>query len=581
MKTTTRVSRFTCALRGPILSALVLAAALAQSPTPTAFPPDEEIRKILADRIGDPKRGLALVVGVIDPQGRRVVTYGSLARGDVRPLDGDTVFEIGSITKVFTSLVLMDMVRKGEVEVTDPVAKFLPATARIPERDGRKITLQDLAVQNSGLPRMPSNFRPKDRANPYADYTAEDLYVFLSGYELTREIGAQFEYSNLGVGLLGHALSLRDGQDYETMMRTRVLDPLGLKSTAVTLSAEMKSRLAVGHLASGEPTTNWDLAVLAGAGALRSTAHDMLTFLAANLSYAKTPLAEAMTAQLGIRRPAGNSEIAYNWMIQTRNGRTLVWHNGGTGGYRSFIGFDPDARTGVIVLTNLSTPAGADDIGRHLLDPSFPLAKISAPKERVAITVDPKTLENYVGAYQLSPRATMTITQEGDQLFGRITGQEKNPLFAEAEGAFFLKVVDAQISFARGPDGKPASATLHQGGRDTVAKRIDPAQPATTETAAAGPAPGAEQALRRTIEELRTGEVNFDLMSPALAELTRKQLPGLQRLVRELGALQSVTFKPTADGVNNFEVKFENGTTEWRIRMETAEKIASVGVRRL
>ena len=182
---------------------LALTPAFAQAPADAPLPPNAEIRKILAERVGPENRGIALVVGVIDANGRRVVAYGSRAKDDKGPLDGDTIFEIGSITKVFTSLVLMDMVQKGEVAVTDPVAKFLPTSVKVPERNGRKITLQDLATQNSGLPRMPSNFKPADASNPYADYTPELLYEFLSGYQLTRDIGAQFEYSNLGVGLLG------------------------------------------------------------------------------------------------------------------------------------------------------------------------------------------------------------------------------------------------------------------------------------------------------------------------------------------------------------------------------------------
>jgi serine-type D-Ala-D-Ala carboxypeptidase/endopeptidase len=563
-------------------SALVAGSLFAQSSAPTPFPPDSEIRQMLADRVGDPKRGVAVVVGLIDASGRRVVSYGSVARDDPRPVDGATVFEIGSITKVFTSLVLMDMVGKGEIEVTDPVARFLPPTAHVPERNGRQITLQDLATQSSGLPRMPTNFGPKDRANPYADYTPDQLYAFLGGYELSRDIGSEFEYSNLGVGLLGHALALRDKEDYETMVRRRVLAPLGMKSTAIALTPEMKSRLAIGHTAKGEPTANWDIAVLAGAGGLRSTADDMLTFLGANLGYEKTPLAAAMAAQLGIRRPAGgpNAEIAYNWFVQTRDGHPIVWHNGGTGGYRSFAGFDPKARRGVVVLTNISSPIGGDDLGRHLLNPNFPLAKTSAPKDRVAVAVDPKTLGRYVGAFQLAPRVVMTITQEGDQLFGQITGQEKYPMFAEAEDRFFLKITDAQVTFAREGEGPATSATLHQGGRDTVAQRIDEAKAA--EIAAQRGAPGAEKALRRNIEELRAGKPNYELMSPGLARITRQQLTGLKKMMEELGAVESVTYKrPGGSGADVFEIKFEHGTTEWRIGMESEEKIASVGVRRL
>src|SRR5262245_24475926 len=143
-------------------------------------PPDANIRKILADRVGGEKLGIGIVVGVIDGNGRRVVSYGSLAKDDNRRLDGDNVFEIGSTTKVFTSLLLMDMTRRGEVALTDPVSKFLPASVKVPERNNRKITLADLSTQSSGLPRMPSNFTPKDSTNPYADYSVQQMYDFVS-----------------------------------------------------------------------------------------------------------------------------------------------------------------------------------------------------------------------------------------------------------------------------------------------------------------------------------------------------------------------------------------------------------------
>ena len=281
-----------------IIIILLRTAAFAQAPVESPVPPDSEIRKILSDRIGAENLGIGIVVGVIDAKGRRVVAYGSLAKDDKRPLNGDTVFEIGSMTKVFTSLVLMDMAQKGEVAVTDPVAKYLPASAKVPERNNRKITLQDLSTQSSGLPRMPSNFNSKDPANPYVAYSVEQLYQFLAGYQLTRDIGAQYEYSNLGVGLLGYALTQRAGMDYEAMVRSRICEPLRMNDTRVTLSPEMKARLAIGHGPNLNAVSNWDLPqAFAGAGALRSTANDMLTFLAANLGYTRTPLAAAMAAK--------------------------------------------------------------------------------------------------------------------------------------------------------------------------------------------------------------------------------------------------------------------------------------------
>ncbi|MGD1031117.1 MAG: serine hydrolase [Opitutaceae bacterium] len=478
------ISRIAGPLIWPLGALLAIASAYSQVPARTTIPPDTEIRKILAGRVGGEDRGIALVVGVIDANGRRVVAYGSLAEGDRRPLDGNTVFEIGSMTKVFTSLVLMDMVQKGEVAVNDPVATYLPAGVSVPERDGRKITLEDLATQSSGLPRMPSNFKPKDPSNPYADYSADLLYAFLSGYQLTREIGAQFEYSNLGVGLLGQALSLRAGMDYESMVRARVLGPLGMTRTGVTLSPEMKARMAVGHDTNLDPVPNWDLGALAGAGALRSSANDMLTFLAANLGYAKTPLAAAMAAQLSIRRPAGpGMEIAYNWFIQTKNGKSIIWHNGGTGGYRSYMGFDPQARAGVVVLSNFASSAGGDDIGRRLLDSTYALAAVGPPERHEAVAVDPKVLNRYVGTYQLTPAITLRMSRDGDQLYTQLTGQDKYPVFPEGPGKFFLKVVDAQLSFDAGADGNATQVTLHQNGRDHVAKRIDEAAAAASQAA--------------------------------------------------------------------------------------------------
>ena len=454
-----------------------LAAASPARAQTSAVPSDEEIRKILVDRIDAQKQSVGIVVGVIEPSGRRIVSYGKLAKDDPRPLNGDTLYEIGSITKVFTSLLLADAVERGEVALTDPVAKFLPDKVTVPERGGRSITLQDLATHTSGLPRMPTNFSPKDPGNPFADYSFENMYAFLGGYQLTRDIGSQYEYSNFGAGLLGHALTLRTrSTDYEALVHARVLAPLGMTSTAVTLSPSMKSRLATGHSATLEPTGNWDLPALAGAGALRSTTNDLLTFLAANIGYVKTPLAPAMADMLTVRRPTGNPNlaIALGWHVLTTHGKELVWHNGGTAGYRTFIGFDPAARVGVVVLSNSGTTAGPDDIGRHLLDTSLPLLPAQTPpKTRTEISVDPQLMEKYVGRYQLAPAAIITMTREGSRLFTQLTGQPKFEVFAETDKDFFLKVVDAQLTFETDASGKATAVVLHQNGFDQRAKRIE------------------------------------------------------------------------------------------------------------
>lgn len=439
-------------------------------------PSNDDIRKILTQRVDDFHQAVGMVAGIIDAKGRRIVSYGAVEKGDSRPLNGDTLFEIGSVTKVFTSLLLSDMVQRGEVALTDPISKYLPDTVKVPRRNGRQISLRDLATHTSGLPRLPTNLKPKDPANPYADYTVAQLYEFLSSYQLTRDIGSQYEYSNLGGGLLGHILSLRAAMSYEALVKARITGPLGMKSTAITLSPDLKSRLAAGHDDQMKTVPGWDLPALAGAGALRSTANDMLTFLAANLGYTQTPLAKAMAAMLDVRWPTGTPglDVALAWHVFTVPDGLLVWHNGGTGGYRSFIGYDSKTRVGVVVLANAETGLGVDDIGIHLLNPNAPLLDAQAfqPKEHKEITLDPKIFDRYVGSYQLAPNFVLTVTREGDHLYGQATGQPKVELFAESEKEFFLKAVDAQITFETDGSSTAQQLVLHQAGHDLPAKRI-------------------------------------------------------------------------------------------------------------
>jgi CubicO group peptidase (beta-lactamase class C family) len=240
-----------------------------------------------------------------------------------------------------------------------------------------------------------------------------------------------------------------------------------MQSTSIALNPAQKARIAHGHTAARQPAANWDLTAFAGAGGIRSDAADMLAFVAAHLGYTETPLAKAMDSMTRVRRPGGrpDTEIGLAWIIRKRGDREIRWHNGGTGGYRSFIGYDPKSRVGVVVLSNMSTNVGVDDIGMHLLDPSAPLAKLPALKQHKEIAVDSKVLASYPGAYQLAPGVAFTITLEGNRLFAQLTGQEKFEVFAESPRDFFYKAVDAQLTFEDG------ALVLHQNGRDQRAKR--------------------------------------------------------------------------------------------------------------
>jgi len=445
---------------------------------PLQVPSNDEIREILVKRIDHQKQAVGIVVGVIEPDGRRVVAYGNLANGDLanrdpRTLDGDTIFEIGSVTKVFTSLLLADMVNRKEVALDDPAAKYLPENVKMPERSGKSITLHDLSTHSSGLPRLPSNMKWKDPRNPYADYSVDDLYQFLSGYTLPRDPGSEFEYSNLGAGLLGHLLAYRAGTDYESLIRIRITEPLSMPDTGITLSSSMKQRMATGHTAMLAPVANWDLPTLAGAGALRSSANDMLTFLEAFLGYKESPLAPAMKAMLEVRRPLGQVTVGLGWIIMSAHDREIAAHDGGTGGFRSWVGYDPKERIGVVVLSNASTPIGVFDLGIHLLDPKWPLANLEPPKQHTEIHIDPKLLDHYTGRYQVRPDLIFEITRDGDRLFAQgfaqATDLPKFELFAEGEKNFFARVADNQITFETGPEGRATSLILHRAGRDMPA----------------------------------------------------------------------------------------------------------------
>ncbi|MDQ6786745.1 MAG: beta-lactamase family protein [Acidobacteriota bacterium] len=303
----------------------------------------------------DDKSHVGIVVGVIDKNGQKIYSFGSSANANQK-LDGDSVFEIGSITKVFTSILLADMAEQREINLTDPINLYLPSTIKVPQYEEKEITFLDLATHTSGLPEFPANVKPKDESNPLAEYTVAQLYSSLSSLKLKRNIGAEYEYSSMGMGLLGHVLSLKAGASYEDLIVNRICKPLDLPNTRIKLSPAMQARLIKGFDENGKPTANWDLPTLAGAGALRSSANDMLKFIAENLEPNKTPLAAAMlNAQLPRHRAKSQKNTMYvglGWHILNFKGNEIIWHDGGTGGYTSVICFDKKHGIGLVALSN-------------------------------------------------------------------------------------------------------------------------------------------------------------------------------------------------------------------------------------
>ncbi|PCI52448.1 MAG: serine hydrolase [Alphaproteobacteria bacterium] len=323
---------------------------------------------------------VGVIVGIIDNDRKYIISAGQVSKPNGAAPNEQSLFEIGSITKTFTGILLADMVLKGEVKLDDPAEMYLPEGVTLPTYEGKKITLLNLATHTSALPRMPENFTPKDMTNPYADYTVQNMYDYLSAHKLTRTIGDVAAYSNLGAGLLGHIMALKAGLSYEETVKQRILTPLGMHDTSITISDQQKPRFTTGHDAAGEPTPYWDLPTLAGAGALRSNIHDMMLYLSANMGRNKTPLTPALEFSHKTRHSFGvlGMEIGLHWVTKSDSDKTVVWHNGGTGGYRTFTGFDQKNNRGVVVLSNSND--NSDAIGWAVLNNDIATIVAEAPK---------------------------------------------------------------------------------------------------------------------------------------------------------------------------------------------------------
>ncbi len=300
------------------------------------------------------------VIGVLRDDSSSVHSFGRADSTGSAP-SAHTLFEIGSITKTFTGLLLADAIERGTVDPSTPVRSLLPDSIALAPAESTTITLEHLATHRSGLPRLPSNLAATARpADPYAAYGDSALYAFLDGYAPPRASGTSFEYSNLGTGLLGHLLARRADTTYAALVRQRIAEPLGLSDTRVHLTADQQARFAQGHNRAGAPASPWHFDALAGAGALRSTAADLLAYLRAHRTALRaapdtaTPLQRAMQRALSPRAAAGDgdAQIGLGWHETERNGHRVAWHNGGTGGFRTFIGLNRTSGHGVVVLVN-------------------------------------------------------------------------------------------------------------------------------------------------------------------------------------------------------------------------------------
>jgi len=409
---------------------------------------------------------VSAMVALVDEDGTAYCGLGTLdgtAEG-ARP-DARTFYEIGSVTKVVTGILLAHLAADGVVALDQTVASLLPEDVRVPGAYGVDITLTHLSSHRSGLPRMPTNFAPADPADPFADYTVEDLYAFLKAYELPRAPGAAFEYSNLGVALLGHALERATDRPWSALAQERVLAPIGMRETAVALDASQAQRLAPPFTVDAEPGRSWDLGIFVAAGGLRSTARDMarLVRVAAGLESAGAATDQAL-AESQRERYAG---IGLGWGVSPE----LFGHSGQTGGYHSTLLVDRVVTGGVVALGN----TGNDGL-EHLAGVAFAVRR-AAPLPTPALRrlgEPPADLTPFVGTYAVGDFDARIAIRDGRlDYFER--GQGPFRLWPSGGDRFHLRIAPVELEFLREPDsGVVTIMRVHQSGASFDVPRTDP-----------------------------------------------------------------------------------------------------------
>lgn len=411
---------------------------------------------------------VGMVVGVLDGERSLVRGYGAVVRGREGVPDGDTLYEIGSNSKVFTGLLLADAVQRGVVQLDDPVQKYLPEGVVMPKWEDTPVLLWHLSTHTSGLPRLP-DMKGADAADPYAHFTAAKLHAALGKARVRWEPGSKYEYSNFAVGLLGELLARTQGlASYDALLQERVAGPLGMKDTSVVLDAAHLARMAAPYDGDGEPAHLWDLAALAGAGGIRSSMNDMLKFARVQMAPAASPLADAVKLQQQKRyEEKGAATMGLGWHF-TADGLG-VWHNGQTGGYHSYLVVEPEAHRAVCILTSVAR-GDVDGLGGQILQH----LRGKATKPRVvekSVPVERAQLERLVGSYRTSGDGALVITLRERGLFAQLPGQQALALAARSPTEFFYRAVKASLTFE--VEGETIRAVvLHQNGADQRFPRV-------------------------------------------------------------------------------------------------------------
>jgi serine-type D-Ala-D-Ala carboxypeptidase/endopeptidase len=440
---------------------------------------EKAAQPLVADRVVD-----GLSVGYIEGKHSGVVHLGKSSSAGKRA-DDTTMYEIGSVSKVFTSLLLANAVVRGEIDLNAPAVADNRAGIRLPSREGRSITWLDLSTHRSGLPRIPFNLATKALTDPYRDYDSKMAAEFFKQYKLTRRPGEAQKYSNFGASVLGYLVAEKAGKTYQQLLRERIAEPLEMTDCTVDFSEDQRKRLATPHSQFGIATPPWTFADLPGAGGIQATIRDMLSFAQAQLTPPPGKLGEAIELAWKQQRDADASGPAMGlaWMIagdhQTR------WHNGQTGGSHAAIFLNRKNNCAVVVLCNTGAME-VDQLAMQVVkkaagQASAPDTKEKSDKKSGDLVVDAKHRHRLEGRYQLAADFIFTVRDRDGHLMVSITGQPTQEVFPDSLTRWSYRGVDATLEFKLDKTGPAKSLILHQNGVQTADRMQDELKPEAKE----------------------------------------------------------------------------------------------------
>jgi serine-type D-Ala-D-Ala carboxypeptidase/endopeptidase len=453
----------------------VFAGALLLSGTAHAMT-DTQLKTLVEQRLHGDRTGACFATAVIDGDTVSRTYVCADGKDPARRIGPRTAFEIGSVSKTMMAALLADLIREGKASLDDPLSAYLPEHAKVPAFGGKPILLRHIVTHTSGLPAIPAGMEDEDLANPYARLSEADLLGALSKTTLPQAPGARFEYSNFAAMLLSYAIARRAGDDFETLLETRLFSPLGMDGAYIGRVPE-DVKPAVGHISNGKLTPAWTFrSEFAGVGGVRATLDDMVRYVQGHMGAAPAPLDASLRLSRQRVTTEGGQPMAMHWMLPRLGDHDVYAHEGGTGGFSSFVAFDPERRLGVIVLsdTALHSLGGLGDLGLHLLDRKMPLGK-----PRRSATPPATLVDALVGEYLVQDTMKMQVRRKGDTLEIQAEGQAAYALGYDDRGDFHPLDFDALLKPQKRADGSMAFVWVQMGG-EAVARRLDAKTPTPT-----------------------------------------------------------------------------------------------------